>query len=85
LMSIGQKSDDGKRFIKSDQISLEFTQSPAYSKLFVELGTDAEKIAEFIIGCLPRELGRKVEENANASRPPTSSPMPPPPPAITNA
>lgn len=47
LMSYGIKSDDGRRFIKSDGIREGFEQSPAYPILFMELATDDKKAAEF--------------------------------------
>lgn len=57
--SYGIKSDDGKRFIKNDEILDEFMQSEAYSELFMGLATDANEASEFINGILPKGL---VEE-----------------------
>lgn len=54
LQAYGQKSPDGKRFIKSEQLSEEFAQTEAYSILFMELATDAEKAAAFINGIVPQ-------------------------------
>jgi PDZ domain-containing secreted protein len=51
--SYGVKSLDGKRFMKSEELSTEFSQTEAYSKLYVELATDAEKAAEFVNGIIP--------------------------------
>lgn len=53
LESVGKKSPDGKRFIKSKEISEEFAQTEAYSQLFMELAFDAEKGAEFINSVIP--------------------------------
>ena len=53
LKSVGKKSPDGKRFIKSKEISDEFAQTEAYSQLFMELAFDAEKGAEFINNIVP--------------------------------
>ena len=50
LKAYGEKSPDGKRFIKSEELSREFSQTEAYSNLFMELATDAEKAAEFVNG-----------------------------------
>lgn len=44
----GEKSDDGRRFVKSDEISNAFMQTPAYEVLFEKLVTDAEAAAEFV-------------------------------------
>lgn len=54
--SYGQKSLDGKRFIKSDELFEEFSQTEAYSDLFMELATNAESATAFVNGILPRDL-----------------------------
>lgn len=56
LMSYGEKSPDGRRFIKSDKLSEEFTQTPAYSELFMELATDEKSASNFINGIIPKDL-----------------------------
>ena len=53
LKTVGKKSDDGKRFIKSKEISEEFEQCPAYSILFMELATDAKAAKEFMESVIP--------------------------------
>jgi hypothetical protein len=59
LTSYGQKSADGRRFVKTQELRDEFASTEAYSVFFVELVTDAEKTAEFANGVLPQGL---VEE-----------------------
>lgn len=61
LKAYGEKSPDGKRFIKSDEISTAFSQTEAYSQLFMELAMDADAAAEFINGIIPNmnENGKK--------------------------
>ena len=49
----GEKSPDGKRFIKSKEISDAFMQTPAYDELFMEIATDADKASEFINAIVP--------------------------------
>lgn len=56
LKSYGQKSLDGKRFIKNDQLREEFEQSEAYPTLFMELATDADAAAKFVTGIMPAEF-----------------------------
>lgn len=56
LLSYGIKSEDGKRFIKNDELREEFSQTIAYDTLFMELATDDTKAAEFIIGILPKDV-----------------------------
>lgn len=58
--SYGEKSADGKRFIKSDELSVAFEQTEAYSELFMELCTSAEAAAEFMRGVIPSDLSVNV-------------------------
>lgn len=53
LKAYGIKSPDGKRFIKSDEISTEFSQTEAYSQLFMKLATDADAASRFVNGIVP--------------------------------
>lgn len=53
LKAYGEKSPDGKRFVKSEEISAAFSQTEAYSQLFMELATDADKAADFVNGIIP--------------------------------
>lgn len=57
LSSYGRKSDDGKRFIKSDEEAKAFSQTEAYSELFMKLATNADAAAEFVNGIVPKQLG----------------------------
>lgn len=53
LKSYGEKSPDGKRFIKSKDISTAFAQTEAYSNLFMLLATNSEEAAKFVNGIVP--------------------------------
>ena len=58
LKAYGEKSDDGKKFIKvrnGVSLSEEFSQTNAYSVLFMELATDAEKAANFFNSLIPND------------------------------
>lgn len=52
--SYGEKSLDGRRFIKSKEVLDDFIQTEAYSILFMELATDEEKAADFVNGIMPK-------------------------------
>lgn len=56
LMSYGEKSENGKRFIKSKELSDAFAQTEAYSELFMELATDDKAASEFVNGIVPQGL-----------------------------
>lgn len=53
LKAYGQKSADGKRFVKSAALAEEFEQTEAYSILFMELATDADAAAKFVNAIVP--------------------------------
>ncbi len=53
LRAFGEKSPDGKRFIKTEEGALAFSQTEAYSNLFMELATDADAAAAFVNGIVP--------------------------------
>ena len=61
--SYGKKSDDGKRFMKSDEISREFEETPAYDQFFMELVTDTDKALAFVKAILPKDVVEKMPEN----------------------
>jgi hypothetical protein len=60
LNAYGVKSDDGKRFIKNDDVKAAFVQSPAYSKIFMELVMDDKVASEFVKGVVPAEMSDRV-------------------------
>lgn len=62
LKSYGEKSVDGKRFIKSDELAEAFSQTEAYSELYMQLATEAGAAQKFIEGVLP-----KVQSDSNPS------------------
>lgn len=54
VMAYGEKSPDGRRFIKNRELTEEFLQTEAYSVLFMELLSNDEAASDFINGVLPR-------------------------------
>ena len=61
LKSYGEKSADGKRFIKSDELSTAFSQTEAYSMLYVELSTNEVEASNFINGIIPADLAEQAQ------------------------
>lgn len=66
LRSYGEKSADGKYFLKKDKdghrLADMFAQSDAYSELFMELATDANAASDFINAIFPSDLVEKAKE-----------------------
>ena len=63
--SYGEKSEDGRRFMKSDEISKSFMETPAYEVLFEELVTNDKAAAEFVNAIMPADVTQKVLETMN--------------------
>ena len=54
LKAYGVKSQDGKRFIKSEELSEEFSQTEAFVELIMELASSETAAAEFVNGIIPK-------------------------------
>lgn len=60
LKAYGIKSDDGKRFMKSPEIAEAFSQTEAYSDIFMKLATDADEAQKFVNGIMPTDLAAQA-------------------------
>ena len=64
--SYGVLSDDGRKFIKNQEVLDDFMQTEAYSIIFSELATNEEAAAEFFNNVIPQNLAKELtEEEAN--------------------
>lgn len=54
MFAFGKKSEDGKRFMKPDELREEFEQSAAYEALLFELLSSEKKMTEFVQGVVPK-------------------------------
>lgn len=61
LKAYGEKSLDGKRFIKSPEIAEAFAQTNAYSEIFMELATNDKEASAFVNGITPKGLENYVK------------------------
>ncbi len=59
LKAYGEKSPDGRRFIKSEELSRAFSETEAYSILFMELATNTSAASAFVNGILPANSSDK--------------------------
>ena len=59
----GEKSDDGRRFIKSDELFENFKQTEAYSELFMELISEPQAMAAFFSGIVPKKYSDELAKN----------------------
>ena len=56
LKSYGVKSDDGRRFVKNDQIRAEFEQTQAFSDLYMLLALDDGEASKFVNAIVPADM-----------------------------
>lgn len=56
----GVKSEDGRRFIKDEQLSKEFTQTMAYDEFLMSLMENDGAAAEFVNGVIPAGLTQQA-------------------------
>lgn len=78
LLSYGERTADGKRFVKNDDVREAFSQTAAYDKLFVELSTDDEAAVKFVEGIMPFDMVQEAKK-AEAETVPIPANLPPPP------
>lgn len=60
----GVKSEDGRRFIKTEQSRVEFSQTEAYSELFIGLASDSKEAAKFVNSIVPAEAQKALPKEA---------------------
>lgn len=68
LKSYGVKSDDGRRFIKNDQIREDFEQTQAFSDLYMLLALDDDEAAKFVNAIVPEDMKVSDEQKAQFAK-----------------
>ena len=62
LRSYGEKTLDGKRFVKTPEMAEEFMQTPAYDELFMSVLSDTDSQTSFINGVIPQSMVKEIEQ-----------------------
>lgn len=62
----GEKSLDGKRFIKNPELLEAFMQTNAYSDFFMELAKDSKAASDFVNGIIPANLEEELKKTQAA-------------------
>jgi hypothetical protein len=78
MTAYGKRSDDGKRFIKNQELRDEFESTEAYSVLFMELVTDTGAAVEFINGVIPQGMAEEAAKLAGTEKKPEIAAVPEP-------
>ena len=75
LKSVGERSADGRKFVKKErpgmpwgEVAEDFRETPAYSQLFTELVSSAEKLKQFLLAAIPEEVVKKIAEAEAAAK-----------------
>lgn len=71
LRSYGQKSFDGKRFVKNQELRDDFYQSEAYNLLFMELMQSVEAQQAFVVGVMPAAMKTTIIDALKEETPPS--------------
>ena len=58
LKAYGEKSADGRRFMKSEEISKAFSETEAYSEIFMSLALNENEAAAFVNGIMPSNINK---------------------------
>ena len=66
LTAYGEKSADGRRFVKSEELRNGFAPTEACSNIILDLCNGDNAASDFIKGVLPSKLSSQVEASANA-------------------
>ena len=68
LKSFGKRSEDGIRFIKTEENAARFRETDAYSELFMKLASDEKELERFIKGIIPKDLPQPQDRKAPAKK-----------------
>jgi len=67
LDAYGVKAEDGKRFIKNDEVRAAFVESPAYPIIFMELVANDAVASEFVNRVVPEDMKERLAALAKKS------------------
>lgn len=65
LKAVGKPSEDGRRFIRNQETRDEFYQTEAYSQLMSELLTEPQKVLDFLVAVMPKDMGEALRDSLN--------------------
>lgn len=68
LKSYGEKSIDGKRFIKSEELSTQFSQTEAFNMMYMKCVTDDKFANKFIENIIPKAVTEKAKNDPEAMK-----------------
>ena len=60
LNAYGEKSDDGRKHKKTQELKDDFASSAAYAAFYMQLAEDADLAARFINGVVPKGMAQEL-------------------------
>ena len=63
LTAYGEKSEDGRRFVKNQDVRDGFEQCAAFDELYISLATNSEDAAAFLTGIMPSDISKNLGDN----------------------
>lgn len=63
--SIGKRAEDGKRFMKNEEIRLGFMESDAWPTFFMQLAENPAEMVEFFSGVVPSNMSESMRARMN--------------------
>ena len=63
----GERSEDGKRFVKNEEVLKNFTQGLAYDDVIIKFIDGSLDLSKFIEGLLPKKVFELAKKNAKDS------------------
>lgn len=66
-VAYGERSEDGKRFVKNEEVLKNFTQGLAYDEVIIKFIDGSMDLAKFIEGLLPKKVFELAKKNAKDS------------------
>ena len=64
LKAYGERSLDGRQFIKKPELAEAFSYTEAYSQLFMKLATNTEAATKFVNGIAPKKKAEEATSNS---------------------
>lgn len=71
--SYGEKSPDGREFVKSPELTKKFMETEAYNKFFMKICTDSQAATKFFNGIIPQKVD--ADSSEAPVNPPTLVPV----------
>lgn len=65
-LAYGERSEDGRQFVKSRELSRAFSQTPAYSDLIIGFITDPDMATDFLNELIPADLANGADREKAA-------------------